>query len=105
MTIDRRALMSLGTAVLLESKLARAFPMGEKKAVATRAGEVKTAGIRLIPVDGKYKVWTKKKMGRAIPRSRVAICENGSHLAMWDDQEAYFRHLIRFLKDVDAGRA
>lgn len=46
-----------------------------------------------------------KKMGRAIPRSRVAICENGSHLAMWDDQEAYFRHLLRFLKDVDAGRA
>ncbi len=46
-----------------------------------------------------------KKMGRALPRSRVAICENGSHLAMWDDQEAYFRHLLRFLKDVDAGRA
>jgi proline iminopeptidase len=46
-----------------------------------------------------------KKMGRAIPRSRVAICENGSHLAMWDDQDAYFRHLLRFLKDVDAGRA
>lgn len=46
-----------------------------------------------------------KKMGRAIPHSRVAICENGSHLAMWDDQEAYFRHLLRFLKDVDAGRA
>jgi proline iminopeptidase len=46
-----------------------------------------------------------KKMGRAIPRSRVAICENGSHLAMWDDQETYFRHLLGFLKDVDAGRA
>jgi proline iminopeptidase len=60
MTIDRRALVSLGTAVLLESKLGRAFPAGEEKAAATRAGEVKTAGIRLIPVDGKYKVWTKK---------------------------------------------
>ena len=46
-----------------------------------------------------------RKMGRAIPRSRVAICENGSHLAMWDDQEVYFRHLLKFLKDVDAGRA
>ena len=46
-----------------------------------------------------------KKMGRAIPRSRVAICENGSHLAMWDDQEAYFGHLLKFLKDLDAGRA
>jgi len=45
-----------------------------------------------------------KKMGRLIPNSRVAICENGSHLAMWDDQEAYFRALLGFLKDVQAGR-
>ena len=45
-----------------------------------------------------------KKMGRLIPNSRVAICENGSHLAMWDDQEAYFRHLLGFLRDVQAGR-
>ena len=45
-----------------------------------------------------------RRMGRLIPRSRVAICENGSHLAMWDDQEAYFRHLIPFLHDVEKGR-
>jgi proline iminopeptidase len=45
-----------------------------------------------------------QKMGRSIPRSRVAVCENGSHLCMWDDQQAYFRHLIGFFKDVDAGR-
>lgn len=45
-----------------------------------------------------------ERMGRSIAGSRVAVCENGSHLCMWDDQEAYFRHLLRFLKDVDAGR-
>jgi len=45
-----------------------------------------------------------QKMGRSIPRSRVAVCENGSHLCMWDDQQAYFKHLIGFLKDVDGGR-
>ena len=44
-----------------------------------------------------------QKMGRAIPHSRVAVCENGSHLGMWDDQQAYFRHLIGFLKDVERG--
>ena len=49
------------------------------------------------------KVEDIQKMGRAIPRSRVAVCENGSHLCMWDDQEAYFRHLIGFLKDVERG--
>ena len=46
------------------------------------------------PADGKA----------SIPRSRVGVCENGSHLCMWDDQEAYFRHLLGFWKDVQAGR-
>ena len=45
-----------------------------------------------------------RRMGRAIPKSRVVVCENGSHLSMWDDQETYFRELLRFWKDVDAGR-
>jgi proline iminopeptidase len=45
-----------------------------------------------------------KKMARLLPKGRVGICDNGSHLAMWDDQQAYFRHLIGFLKDVESGR-
>lgn len=45
-----------------------------------------------------------RKEGSLIPRSRVHICPDGSHLAMWDDQEDYFRALIGFLKDVEAGR-
>ena len=45
-----------------------------------------------------------REMGRLLPRGRTVICENGSHLAMWDDQEAYFRGLIGFLHDVEKGR-
>jgi proline iminopeptidase len=45
-----------------------------------------------------------RREGRLIPRSRTLICENGSHLAMWDDQEAYFKGLIGFLRDVESGR-
>lgn len=45
-----------------------------------------------------------RRMGALIPESRVAICERGSHLAMYDDQEAYFRHLVQFILDVEAGR-
>jgi proline iminopeptidase len=43
-------------------------------------------------------------MGRLIPHSRVVICPNGSHLAMWDDQEAYFRALLGFFHEVEDGR-
>jgi proline iminopeptidase len=45
-----------------------------------------------------------QRMGREIPRASVAVCENGSHLSNYDDQETYFRHLLGFWNDVDAGR-
>jgi proline iminopeptidase len=45
-----------------------------------------------------------RKEGSLIPHSRVHICPNGSHLAMWDDQENYFHALLGFLKDVESGR-
>ena len=32
------------------------------------------------------------------------LCPNGSHLSMWDDQQAYFPGLLKFLKETDAGR-
>jgi proline iminopeptidase len=39
-----------------------------------------------------------------VKNGRFLLCPNGSHLAMWDDQETYFPGLIAFLKDVDGGR-
>jgi len=43
-----------------------------------------------------------RRMGRLIPNSRVVITK-GSHLEMYDDQEAYFRALVRFVRDVEKG--
>ena len=45
-----------------------------------------------------------EEMGRRMPSSRVSICENGSHLSMWDDQDTYFTALKTFLADVEAGQ-
>jgi len=45
-----------------------------------------------------------RREGRLLPRSRTVVLENGSHLAMWDDQEAYFRALVPFFLDVEGGR-
>lgn len=44
-----------------------------------------------------------EEMARLLPISRSAICENGSHLTMWDEPESYFQHIITFLKDVESG--
>jgi proline iminopeptidase len=46
-----------------------------------------------------------KREGRLIPNSRVVLCEKGSHLCMWDDQEAYFRGLLGWIRDVEVGAA
>ena len=43
-------------------------------------------------------------MAREVKRGRYLFCPNGSHLAMYDDQQVYFDGLIQFVRDVDAGR-
>ena len=39
--------------------------------------------------------------GKLLPNSRTYLCPDGSHMAMYDDQERYFGALIKFLKEVD----
>jgi proline iminopeptidase len=41
-----------------------------------------------------------QKMADSMPDARAWISENGSHMAMYDDQIAYFRNLLTFLKSV-----
>jgi proline iminopeptidase len=41
-----------------------------------------------------------KRMAALMPQGTNAFCPNGSHLCMWDDQEIYFHHLLKFLKSV-----
>jgi proline iminopeptidase len=45
-----------------------------------------------------------EEMGRRIPDATVSVCENGSHLSMWDDPDAYFDAITSFIRDVEAGR-
>jgi proline iminopeptidase len=39
-------------------------------------------------------------MATRIPNGSSYICENGSHMAMYDDQEAYFNALLGFLSSL-----
>ena len=43
-------------------------------------------------------------MAGQVANGRHLHCPNGSHMAHIDDQEVYFEGLLRFLRDVDAGR-
>ncbi len=57
-------------------------------------------GARHDTMDPRHMEW----MAGQVVRGRYLHLPNGSHMAMYDDQAAYFAGLIRFLQDVDAGR-
>lgn len=40
-------------------------------------------------------------MAEVLPQGRGHICPNGSHMAMWDDQEDYFNALLDFIAEVE----
>ena len=50
-------------------------------------------------MDPKHMAW----MATQVQQGASLTCPQGSHLAMYDDQQVYFAGLIKFLKSVDAG--
>jgi len=51
-------------------------------------------------MDPQHLAW----MATAVQHGRYLACPNGSHMALYDDQEVYFRGLIQFIQNVNAGR-
>lgn len=59
--------------------------------------------VRTLTIGAKYDEMDPqdmKKMATMMPRAISVICEEGSHLCMWDAQAYYFEHLLKFLKTV-----
>lgn len=57
-------------------------------------------GAKYDTMDPAHLEW----MAGALANGRYHHCPEGSHLAMYDDQERYFDGLIQFVRDVDDGR-
>lgn len=58
-------------------------------------------------VGAKYDTMDPKameKQSKLVKNGSYLYCPNGSHLAMWDDQQVYMNGVIKFIKDVDAGK-
>jgi proline iminopeptidase len=56
-------------------------------------------GAQYDTMDPKHMEW----MSKQIPKARYLYCANGSHLAMYDDQQTYMKGVTTFLEDVDRG--
>jgi proline iminopeptidase len=44
------------------------------------------------------------QIAKSVQKGRYLYCPNGSHLALYDDQQSYMAGLTRFILDVDANR-
>ncbi len=45
-----------------------------------------------------------EEQSKLVQKGRYLYCPNGSHLAMWDDQQVFMNGVIAFIKDVDEGK-
>ena len=63
-------------------------------------------GVPVLVLGGQYDEMNPESMrkeGRLLPNSRTYLCPEGSHMAMYDDQQRYFSTLTTFLKEVQQG--
>lgn len=70
-----------------------------------RTTDLHTIGVPTLTIGGQHDTMDPKwmeMMAGEFKDGRYLHCPNGSHLAMYDDQETYFNGLLEFLKDVDA---
>ncbi|MEN8696006.1 MAG: hypothetical protein ABF321_03995 [Bacteroidia bacterium] len=51
-------------------------------------------------MDPEHMKW----MSTQFPRGQYLYCPNESHLAMYDDQEAFFEGLIGWIKGMDENK-
>lgn len=65
---------------------------------------LKEIQVPALMIGAKHDTMDPKAMeaqSKAVPRGRYLYCPNGSHLAMWDDQEVFMNGVISFILDVD----
>ena len=65
-----------------------------------RWGDLYKITVQTLVICGRYDTMNPAdsiKMGTLLPNATVKICENGSHLAMFDDQENYFGAVLDFI--------
>jgi proline iminopeptidase len=70
-----------------------------------RVADLHTIEVPTLVIGARYDTMDPahmEMMARRLPDGRYLYCPNGSHLAMYDDQDTYFDGLIAFLRDLPA---
>lgn len=67
---------------------------------------LKELKVPTLMIGAKFDTMDPKAMeeqSKLVQKGRYLYCPNGSHLAMWDDQQVFMNGVISFIHDVDAG--
>ena len=67
-----------------------------------RFNDLKTINVPTLVISGKYDTMDPAylaRMANELPKGEIAAT-NGSHLAMYDDQQTFFAKLIAFLRKM-----
>ncbi len=71
-----------------------------------RTGDLASITVPALVIGGRYDTMDPahmEMMAGLLPAGRYLYCPEGSHLAMYDDQQTYFDGLIGFLHDLERG--
>jgi proline iminopeptidase len=102
-----RAFRHINPAVYVPMQGPSELGAGGKLANWDRTGDLARITVPALVIGARYDTMDPKHMEwmvGALSRGRYLFCPNGSHLALYDDQQVYFEGLTRFIQDVAAGR-
>lgn len=83
------------------------FGIGGRLKNWDRKGDLKNIRVPTLMIGAKHDTMDPRAMeeqSNLVQKGRYLYCPNGSHLAMWDDQQVFMNGVIQFIKDVDEGK-
>ena len=82
------------------------FGVGGRLATWDIKARLKEINVPTLMIGAKHDTMDPAAMeeqSKLVQKGRYLYCPNGSHLAMWDDQQVFMTGVIDFIKDVDEG--
>jgi len=71
--------------------------------ITPRLGEIAVPTLMVGATHDTMDPAAMARQATLVQNGRALICENGSHLALWDDEDAFFDCVSGFVRDVERG--
>ena len=101
-----RALGKINQSLYVTMQGPSEFGISGKLTHWNRVPDLPKLRVPVLSIGGKYDTMDPAHMrmiATKVQRGNSLICPQGSHMSMYDDQQAYFKGLLKFLLAVDAG--